>query len=94
MLFEFYFKPIKIQDVIELTTSQRIGFVNLQATNFMNTCLPYMKNIIYVIDSYLPPMAISRNEKLQETMRVRIRLSRTHKKQKMKYTWKVEFFFE
>ena len=46
----------------------------MQATNFMNACLPYMKNIVYVIDSYLPPMAISRNEKLQETMREALKL--------------------
>jgi hypothetical protein len=53
-----------------MVTVNRLGFIRLLADKFKEDCLPYPKKVIEVIDSYLPPMAIRRNEKLQETMRV------------------------
>lgn len=54
-----------------MVTEQRIAVFLFQALEFQNDCLPYATNVIAKIDAYLPAMAIRRNEKLQETLRVR-----------------------
>jgi hypothetical protein len=49
---------------------KRIGIFGFKASGFQEKCLPYAVNVLSAIDSYLSRMAIFRNEKLQETMRV------------------------
>ena len=53
-----------------MVVSQRIAIFMFSASGFQVDCLPYPKQVISVIDSHMPIMAIERNEKLQETMRV------------------------
>ena len=53
-----------------MTTIYRVGFLQIIGSKFKNDSNPYPSHIIEVIDGFLPPMAIRRNEKLQETMRV------------------------
>lgn len=59
-----------------MEVEHRIAVFLFQAHQFQKDCLPYAENVITVIDSYLPAMAIRRNEKLQETLRVRIEENR------------------
>ncbi len=51
---------------------KRICIFKFKATDFQTNCLPYPKSVISAIDGHMPDIAISRNEKLQETMRVLI----------------------
>jgi hypothetical protein len=53
-----------------MTTVYRVGFLQVLGSKFRDDTKPYSSHVIEVIDGFLPPMAISRNEKLQETMRV------------------------
>ncbi len=52
-----------------MVTNHRVGFLQILGSKFKDNSLPYPSHIISVIDTFLPPMAIRRNEKLQETMR-------------------------
>ena len=65
-----------------MVISYRIGFLKLDGLKFKENSKPYPTRVIEVIDSYLPPMAIKRNEKLQETMRVTIKLNDYHSQAK------------
>lgn len=53
-----------------MVVSKRIGIFDFSAVEFQKTCLPFPKNVIKSIDGFMPKMAVYRNEKLQETMRV------------------------
>ncbi len=54
----------------EMVVDKRVCLFSFQAHEFQTNVLPYPNNIINAINSYMPMMAIQRNEKLQETMRV------------------------
>jgi hypothetical protein len=60
----------QISSIESMITSKRIGFIHLMSESFKQNSMPYPKRVIHVIDTFLPPMAIQRNEKLQETIRV------------------------
>lgn len=49
---------------------QRICIFDFDSVKFQETCVPFPTDVIKAIDSFLPHMAVYRNEKLQETMRV------------------------
>jgi hypothetical protein len=51
-------------------TEKRVCIFDFRANKFQNDCMPYPSHVINTIDKFLPQMAIKRNEKLQETMRV------------------------
>ena len=53
-----------------MAVNKRICIFSFSAAKFQEICLPYPTNVISVIDTFLPKMAILRNEKLQDTMRV------------------------
>lgn len=55
-----------------MVNRQRICIFDFDAVNFQSSCVPFPTDVINAIDSFLPQMAVYRNEKLQETMRVRI----------------------
>ncbi len=61
---------LQIQAMETMVVSQRIAIFLFSASGFQFDCLPYPKQVIKVIDSHMPIMAIERNEKIQETMRV------------------------
>lgn len=61
---------LQIHQINALITNQRICLFQFQAHKFQTDCLPYPKQVIKVIDSFMPQLAVKRNEKLQETMRV------------------------
>ena len=56
-----------------MVVEKRVSFFKFYSHDFQLKCLPYPTQIIEAIDSHLPKMAIRRNEKLQETMRVMMR---------------------
>lgn len=60
----------QISSIESMIINKRIGFIHLMADSFKDNSLPYPKRVINVIDKFLPPMAVQRNEKLQETIRV------------------------
>ena len=50
---------------------ERIGGIfRFMAREFQSNCLPYTLSVLKSIDSHVPPIAIKKNEKLQETLRV------------------------
>ena len=53
-----------------MIVAYRVGFLQIIGSKFKLDCKPYPNHVIDVIDNFLPPMSIRRNEKLQETMRV------------------------
>ena len=53
-----------------MVVEERLTIFYFQGLGFQTSCLPYAKNVISVIDSHMPAMAVVRNEALQETMRV------------------------
>jgi hypothetical protein len=55
-----------------MVTRKRICIFDFYAVEFQETCLPFPNSVIGSIDRFMPQMAVHRNEKLQETMRVRI----------------------
>jgi len=59
----------QINSMTEMTVNRRVNFYNFKAHQFQKDVLPYPNFIISAIDKFMPNMAISRNEKLQETMR-------------------------
>jgi hypothetical protein len=63
-----------------MNVDRRICIFKFKATDFQTNCLPYPKSVISAIDGHMPEIAISRNEKLQETMRVFKKLKYISKK--------------
>ena len=59
----------QINAMKEMVTNKRVCFFNFRATDFQRDVLPYPNAIISAIDLFMPQAAISRNDKLQETMR-------------------------
>lgn len=59
----------QINSMKEMITNKRVCFFNFKATDFQRDVLPYPNEIISAIDKFMPETAISRNDKLQETMR-------------------------
>jgi len=53
-----------------MRTDKRICIFDFRANKFQTDSIPYPSHVINTIDKFLPQMAIKRNEKLQETMRV------------------------
>lgn len=61
---------IKLNEMKSMRTEKRICIFDFRANKFQTDCMPYPSHVIHTIDKFLPQMAIKRNEKLQETMRV------------------------
>ena len=59
-----------------MNVDKRICIFKFKANGFQTDCLPYPKSVISAIDGHMPAIAITRNEKLQETMRVYKKLYR------------------
>jgi hypothetical protein len=57
-----------------MTVEKRLCFFKFKTTDFQTDCLPFPKSVIKAIDNHMPDIAINRNEKLQETMRVNLEL--------------------
>ena len=57
-----------------MVTKKRVCFFDFNANKFQNDCRPYPNHVISVLDSFMPKMAVKRNEKLQETMRDALKL--------------------
>ena len=53
-----------------MTTEKRVCIFEVHAYSFQKDCVPYPSDVVKAIDEFMPRMAVSRNEKLQETMRV------------------------
>jgi len=59
----------QINSMEAMTVSRRVNLFSFRGHEFQKAVLPYPNLIIKAIDEFMPQMAISRNEKLQETMR-------------------------
>lgn len=58
---------VKIQQMI---VQQRVGLILIKAQHFYESTLPYPQHVIDAIGTYLPPVAIDKNERMQKTIRV------------------------
>ncbi len=54
----------------EMLVNKRVCFFSFQAYEFQSNTLPFPTGIIDAINKFMPQLAVKRNEKLQETMRV------------------------
>ena len=54
-----------------MNVNKRICVFKFGASDFQANSLPYPQSVITAIDNHLPGIAVMRNEKLQETMRVK-----------------------
>ncbi len=61
-----------LNNMNSMIVDRRIGIFKFRAHEFQTESFPYPSDVIKMIDSHMPPIAIRRNEKLQETMRVNI----------------------
>ncbi|CAF1414036.1 unnamed protein product [Rotaria sordida] len=62
---------VKIEHMI---VQQRVGLILLKAQQFHDATVPYPQHIIEAIGTYLPPVAIDKNERMQKTIREVLKL--------------------
>ena len=57
----------------EMIVEQRVGLILVKAQEFHDFTTPYPLRIVEKIGLYLPPVAIEKNDRMQRTIRVRLR---------------------
>jgi hypothetical protein len=60
----------QLKKMEQMIVEQRVGLILVKAQQFYVASYPYPKYVIDVIGTYLPPVAIDKNERMQKTIRV------------------------
>ncbi|CAF4669138.1 unnamed protein product [Rotaria sp. Silwood1] len=57
-----------------MIVQQRIGLILIKAQQFYDSAVPYPQHVVETIGTYLPPVAIDKNERMQKTIREVLKL--------------------
>ena len=71
---DFHFLMTKhtqqLKKMEQMIIEQRVGLILVKAQQFYDASYPYPKHVIDTIGTYLPPVAIDKNERMQKNIRV------------------------
>ena len=63
----------QLANIEQMIVEQRFGLILIKAQQFHDASIPYPQYVIDTIGIYLPPVAIEKNERMQKTIRVRLK---------------------